>query len=829
MAPPPSLVRATAAFLPTAPLGALVSRVSPPPHGARTAAGRRRLAAAAAAAVRRGTPGGVWSTPPAPASPAPPVAVAAASAAAGEAAAPAAAPALPVVWFREGDLRLSDHPGVAAALGDGTGGGGDGGGVGDGAPPAPPPATLACLFVLLPRHRGDGPLLAALSGLASRLAAAGGRLDVVAAGDDSAAAEAAAAAAAVAALSGGAGGGRVAVRSDPTTAVRGVLAAAAAAGLPLAPWTEGPPDAPVPDSPVWETFPAYRAWAARRRRAVAAAGAPSLLPPPPPAPAAGLDTVAIPSPPSPTGDDDIVAADDDPFTAVAARLATSAAPLLPLPDGGEAAFAAAYAAACAAPSGGDGDPPPPDLGRSLGLAWRLGTVSPRRLAAAAADAAWATAPLGGGGRAARALAAAADARDYHEGAAAAAVAVGAALPGLGGGRGGGERGAYEYWRWGGYLCRYAVVAAPEASAGGGVVAAAAEPPPAVVLVHGFGAGAYHWAANMPPLATEVGADVYAIDLIGFAGSEKPGDTAYSQVLWEAQLSAFVQQVVLGGEASVRRRVYVGGNSIGGYMAAAYAADHHPIACAGLVLFNSAGKLADAPAVPATVAAATAGPAENASEGSVLDAAGGAAPAGPLAASAAVVRSAERPAERGGTPPPPPTGAAASGGGGGGLFKRLFRIRAARMAAASLLLTWLRSNIDKTLVRVYPFAPDRAAELSRPIYTASLDWGAVDVLASGLVLPPPRSLGALLTAYGGEVLVVAGVRDPLNDAVGRADAMGAIVGGGRGTVVKVDAGHCPHHEAPGRVNEVVGGWLVGVDARLSAAGGGAVPAAVEVSA
>lgn len=152
-----------------------------------------------------------------------------------------------------------------------------------------------------------------------------------------------------------------------------------------------------------------------------------------------------------------------------------------------------------------------------------------------------------------------------------------------------------------------------------------------------------------------------------------------------------------------------------------------------------------------------------------------------------------------------------------------------MAAASLLLTWLRSNIDKTLVRVYPFAPDRAAELSRPIYTASLDWGAVDVLASGLVLPPPRSLGALLTAYGGEVLVVAGVRDPLNDAVGRADAMGAIVGGGRGTVVKVDAGHCPHHEAPGRVNEVVGGWLVGVDARLAAAGGGAVPAAVEVSA
>ncbi|KAK1866080.1 hypothetical protein I4F81_008600 [Pyropia yezoensis] len=720
MAPPPSLVRATAAFLPTAPLGALVSRVSPPPHGARTAAGRRRLAAAAAAAVRRGSPGGVWSTPPAPASPAPPVAVAAASAAAGEAAAPAAAPALPVVWFREGDLRLSDHPGVAAALGDGTGGGGDGGGVGDGAPPAPPPATLACL--------------------------------------------------------GGAGGGRVAIRSDPTTAVRGVLAAAAAAGLRLAPWTEGPPDAPVPDSPVWETFPAYRAWAARRRRAVAAADVPSLLPPPPPAPAAGLDTVAIPSPPSPTGDDDIVAADDDPFTAVAARLVTSAAPLLPLPDGGEAAFAAAYAAACAAPSGGDGDPPPPDLGRSLGLAWRLGTVSPRRLAAAAADAAWATAPLGGGGRAARALAAAADARDYHEGAAAAAVAVGAALPGLGGGRGGGERGAYEYWRWGGYLCRYAVVAAPEASARGGVVAAAAEPPPAVVLVHGFGAGAYHWAANMPPLATEVGADVYAIDLIGFAGSEKPGDTAYSQVLWEAQLSAFVQQVVLGGEASVRRRVYVGGNSIGGYMAAAYAADHHPIACAGLVLFNSAGKLADAPAVPATVAAATAGPAENASEGS-----------------------------------------------------RLFRIRAARMAAASLLLTWLRSNIDKTLVRVYPFAPDRAAELSRPIYTASLDWGAVDVLASGLVLPPPRSLGALLTAYGGEVLVVAGVRDPLNDAVGRADAMGAIVGGGRGTVVKVDAGHCPHHEAPGRVNEVVGGWLVGVDARLAAAGGGAVPAAVEVSA
>ncbi|GAB0490694.1 hypothetical protein MMPV_001931 [Pyropia vietnamensis] len=784
MAPPSSWPRTPVTFLPPLPVDAFVSRAAivPPGVGAPVVSSRRAAAtaAAAAAAARRDIPGGVSSL----------LAVSpTASAAAPAPAAPAAAPALPVVWFREGDLRLSDHPGVAAALGD-DGGGGGGVGGGSGAPRGPLPAALACLFVLLPRHGGDAPLLAAVSGLAARLAAAGGRLDVVAAADDSAAAEAAAVATTVAALGG---------------------------------WE--------PFSPVWETFPAYRAWAGRRRQRAVAADALSVLPPPPPLPAAGLDTVAIPTLPRLEEDDSAAVAavngSDDPFTAVAARLTTTTAPLLPLPDGGEAAFAAAYAAACARPSGREEDPPPPDLGRSLGAA---GSSRRRR---GVGDR-----PAGGGGRAARALAAAVDARDYHEGAAAAAVELGAGLPGLGGGQGSGE-GVYEYWRWGGYLCRYAMVAAPDAPDSGGLVAAAvaAEPRPAIVLVHGFGAGAYHWAANMPQLAAEVGADVYAIDLIGFAGSEKPGDTAYSQVLWEAQLSAFVKQVVLGtpspGEEPARRRVYVGGNSIGGYMAAAYAADHYPVACAGLVLFNSAGKLADVAAVPTAAAAATEGPAENAAEGSVLDAAGAAAPAGPLAASAAVVRSAERPAGRGGTPSPPPlrTAAVASSRGGGGPLKRLFRIRAARMAAASLLLTWLRSNIDKTLVRVYPFAPERAAELSRPIYTASLDWGAVDVLASGLVLPPPRSLGALLTAYGGDVLVVAGVGDPLNDAVARADAMGALVGGGRAMVVKVDAGHCPHHEVPALVNEVVGGWMVEVDARLAAGGRGreGVPAAVEVSA
>lgn len=65
-------------------------------------------------------------------------------------------------------------------------------------------------------------------------------------------------------------------------------------------------------------------------------------------------------------------------------------------------------------------------------------------------------------------------------------------------------------------------------------------------------------------------------------TEKPA-TQYTQHLWEAQIAAFVREVV-------REPVYVVGNSIGGYMSISFAADFYPHLCKGAVLVNSAGSI-----------------------------------------------------------------------------------------------------------------------------------------------------------------------------------------------------------------------------------------------
>lgn len=65
--------------------------------------------------------------------------------------------------------------------------------------------------------------------------------------------------------------------------------------------------------------------------------------------------------------------------------------------------------------------------------------------------------------------------------------------------------------------------------------------PPVVLVHGFGASAYHWRYNIPILAANH--RVFAVDLLGFGWSDKPlvsGYTDYS--VWQDQLASFIQEV-----------------------------------------------------------------------------------------------------------------------------------------------------------------------------------------------------------------------------------------------------------------------------------------------
>lgn len=102
----------------------------------------------------------------------------------------------------------------------------------------------------------------------------------------------------------------------------------------------------------------------------------------------------------------------------------------------------------------------------------------------------------------------------------------------------------------------------------------------LLLIHGFGASIGHWRKNIPPLA-EAGYRVFAIDLLGFGGSNKPV-LNYTIELWQQQLRDFWKELIK------EPTVFVG-NSIGGLLSMVMMSEY-PEMTAGGVLINCAGGL-----------------------------------------------------------------------------------------------------------------------------------------------------------------------------------------------------------------------------------------------
>ncbi|KAK9836212.1 hypothetical protein WJX84_000739 [Apatococcus fuscideae] len=111
--------------------------------------------------------------------------------------------------------------------------------------------------------------------------------------------------------------------------------------------------------------------------------------------------------------------------------------------------------------------------------------------------------------------------------------------------------------------------------------------PPIVLVHGFGASAYHWRYNIPDLARKY--RVYAVDLLGFGWSEKACVSYEGYAIWQEQLSDFIA-LKAGGQP-----VVLVGNSLGGYNSLATAA-RYPRLVRGVVLVNAAGRFEDSDGV-----------------------------------------------------------------------------------------------------------------------------------------------------------------------------------------------------------------------------------------
>ncbi len=104
------------------------------------------------------------------------------------------------------------------------------------------------------------------------------------------------------------------------------------------------------------------------------------------------------------------------------------------------------------------------------------------------------------------------------------------------------------------------------------------------MVHGFGASLGHWRKNIPVLAAG-GYRVFAIDLLGFGGSDKPA-IDYTLDLWEELLFDF-------WKAHINEPTVFVGNSIGGLLCLIMLANH-PETAEGGVLLNSAGGMSHRP-------------------------------------------------------------------------------------------------------------------------------------------------------------------------------------------------------------------------------------------
>eukprot|EP00953_Heterococcus_sp_UTEX-ZZ885_P001338 1235-Heterococcus_DN1.PRE.2 len=140
---------------------------------------------------------------------------------------------------------------------------------------------------------------------------------------------------------------------------------------------------------------------------------------------------------------------------------------------------------------------------------------------------------------------------------------------------------HNTYEWRGHKINYLVEALNSSA-----LQTATQPGPAdgqpILLIHGFGASVGHWRNNVPAMV-ERGYRTYAIDLLGFGGSDKPKEETYSLELWLELLLDFIKD-----QSQPKDSWVVMGNSIGGLLTLMVTeALQGTGTIKGSVLFNSA--------------------------------------------------------------------------------------------------------------------------------------------------------------------------------------------------------------------------------------------------
>ena len=286
---------------------------------------------------------------------------------------------------------------------------------------------------------------------------------------------------------------------------------------------------------------------------------------------------------------------------------------------------------------------------------------------------------------------------------------------------------YQTWNWNDQQINYLEMGDPSK--------------PALLLIHGFGASAYHFRYNIPVLARDY--HVFAIDMLGFGLSSKPIQD-YSAEVWRDQTVEFISQII-------QKPTAIAGNSLGGFTALYAAASDSKVKdlVRGCILLNGAGRFRDPNARPEP---------ETKNE-----------------------------------------------------FVETIKQAVQRMVIfASFIYTKQPARIEQVLKQVYPVNDGNVdAELVESIQVPSKDPNAAEVFYRVIVKNgsgPTMYIDDLLDKLECPLLLCWGEKDPWirPEAADKIQMLHPP-----SQRISIDAGHCPHDEAPEEVNSAINSFVAGL--------------------
>uniref|UniRef100_A0A7N1A6T3 Photolyase/cryptochrome alpha/beta domain-containing protein n=2 Tax=Kalanchoe fedtschenkoi TaxID=63787 RepID=A0A7N1A6T3_KALFE len=129
--------------------------------------------------------------------------------------------------------------------------------------------------------------------------------------------------------------------------------------------------------------------------------------------------------------------------------------------------------------------------------------------------------------------------------------------------------------------------------------------------------------------------------------------------------------------------------------------------------------------------------------------------------------------------------------------------------ARLLLPFLRLSLKNIVADCYPVKKERVDEMIiNEMTRASHDPGVVYVLENIFSINLSIPLNYLLEGLGEKVLIIQGMKDPIQDSKTMLAMLRKHCPGF--SIRELDAGHCPHDERPEEVNSIIRQWVTSLE-------------------